>query len=77
MIQIESAAREICEGFDLFGYREVDFDPVLDIAETIRRHLFPVVTDPQKGKIYWVKAGNRFYLSNGEIPTIGPIPEPE
>jgi hypothetical protein len=73
MSQIESAARDIVIQFDLHrSHKEVD--------QIIRRHLFPVVTDPQDGKIYWVKAGNRFYLSNGEIPEVGtyygPIPEP-
>lgn len=76
MSQIENAARDIVIQFDLHrSWREVE--------QIIRRNLFPVVTDPQEGKIYWVKAGNHFYLSNGEIPTIGPwtyygpIQEPE
>jgi hypothetical protein len=29
------AARAICDNYDLHGHREPDFDPVLDIAETI------------------------------------------
>lgn len=75
MSQIKNAAKEITV---LFCHDHLDED----IEYVIRRHLFPVVTDPQDGKIYWVKAGNHFYLSNGEIPTIGPwtyygpIPEP-
>lgn len=75
MSQIENAAREI------FDTTLCDFDTNW-IEQIIRRHLFPVATDPQDGKIYWVKAGSHFYLSNGEIPTIGPwtyygpIPEP-
>lgn len=29
-----AAAKAICDNYDLHGYRESDFDPVQDIAET-------------------------------------------
>jgi hypothetical protein len=68
MSQIENAAREIA------GHCE--FATEAEIAEIIRRHLFPLVKpeDVRDAKLYWVKPGmcQRYYLSNGEIPTTGP-----
>ena len=70
MSQIENAAREI------YNTGLTEYMTIEGIEQTIRRHLFPVVKpeDVRDAKLYWVKPGmcQRYYLSNGEIPTTGP-----